>query len=211
MSTRILVFAKAPEAGRVKTRLIPGLGAQGAAELAKQLLHHTLAQALAARLGSVELCASPAPHEAAWRGAALPAEVLQSEQGEGDLGARMARAAQRALRADGAVMLIGTDCPSLDAPRLRRAAQHLARHGAVLHPAHDGGYALLGLTRFDATLFSDIAWSTTTVAATTRARFAALGWPLHEAETLHDIDEPIDLAHLPEGFAPAHRYSGLLR
>lgn len=206
MSTRILVFAKAPEAGRVKTRLIPAFGAQGAADLARRLLHRTLAEALAARLGPVELCASPAPDDATWREAAPPSEVARSDQGKGDLGMRMARAAQRALQTDDAVLLIGTDCPALDARRLRAAAQQLALHGATLHPAHDGGYVLLGLTRFHATLFSDIAWSTATVATTTRARFAALEWPLHEGETLHDIDEPADLAHLPDNIAPEHRY-----
>ncbi|MBA2722792.1 MAG: TIGR04282 family arsenosugar biosynthesis glycosyltransferase [Methylibium sp.] len=205
MSTRVLVFAKAPEAGRVKTRLIPVLGAQGAADLARRLLHHAVAEALAARLGPVELCASPALDDAAWRGTAVPSAVVRSDQGEGDLGERMARAAQRALQTDDAVLLIGTDCLALDAPRLRSAAQQLALHGATLHPAHDGGYVLLGLTRFDATLFNGIAWSTATVAATTRARFATIGWPLHEGETLHDLDEPVDLAHLPEDFSPEHR------
>lgn len=197
MRTRILVFAKAPEAGRVKTRLIPALGALGAADLACRLLRHTLAEALAAGLGPVELCASPAPVDPAWRAMALPRGVVLSDQGEGDLGARMGRAAQRALQTEGAVLLIGTDCPALDAPRLRAAAADLARHGATLHPAHDGGYVLLGLTRFDTTLFVDMAWGSATVAAATRERFAALGWPLHEGETLHDIDEPGDLVHLP--------------
>ncbi len=198
----ILVFAKAPEAGRVKTRLIPVLGAQRAADLAGRLLRHALEQALQAGLGRVELCASPAPNDPAWRGFAVPDGVLLSEQGEGDLGERMARAARRTLHRDGAVLLIGTDCPALDAVRLRAAASRLTGHGATLQPAQDGGYVLLGLTRFDATLFSGIAWSTASVAATTRARFAALGWPLHEGEALHDIDEPGDLVHLPRSLSP---------
>jgi rSAM/selenodomain-associated transferase 1 len=198
----IIVFAKAPQPGLVKTRLIPALGARGAASLARQMLQHTLAQAMAAELGGVELCMSPSPGDAAWQTLVLPEGLQFSSQGDGDLGARMARAAQRALERHPSVLLIGSDCPALDAPRLRRAAQALARHGATLHPAADGGYALLGLSRFDGSLFEAIAWSTPGVAATTRARFARLGWPLHEGETLSDIDLPDDLPQLPPHLAP---------
>jgi rSAM/selenodomain-associated transferase 1 len=202
MGTRIVVFAKAPVAGRAKTRLIPALGAQGAAELAGRLLLHTLTEALAAGLGGVELCASPALEDPAWDGVALPPGLMTSAQGEGDLGERLARAAQRVLHSGSAVLLIGTDCPALDVARLRRAAHELAAHGASLWPAHDGGYALLGLSRFEASLFAGIEWSTATVAEATRARFAALGWPLHEGPLVHDIDEPADLVHLPVWLAP---------
>lgn len=199
----IIVFAKAPQPGLAKTRLVPALGERGAARLARQLLQHTLAQAMAAELGGVELCMSPAPGDAAWRALMLPEGLQFSSQGDGDLGARMARAAERALRQHPSVLLIGTDCPMLDAARLRRAAQALARHGATLHPAVDGGYVLLGLSRFDARLFEGIAWSSASVAAGTRARFGLLGWPLHEGETLHDIDTPDDLVHLPPHLAVA--------
>ncbi len=203
MRPQIIVFAKAPQPGAAKTRLIPALGALGAARLARQLLQHTLAQAMAAGLGGVELCMSPAPGDAAWQTLVLPEGLQFSTQGDGDLGARMARAAQRALRRHAGVLLIGSDCPALDASHLRRAAQALARHGATMHPAADGGYVLLGLSRFDARVFDAIAWSTASVAASTRERFAALGWRLHEGETLHDIDRPADLAQLPPHLAVA--------
>jgi uncharacterized protein len=202
--TRIVIFAKAPQAGNVKTRLIPALGAEGAATLARQLLAHTLQQALAARVGEVELCMSPAPADPAWQGVARPGAVLQTGQGEGDLGERMARAVGRVTRhaepAFRPVMLIGTDCPALTAPLLEQAAQQLDQHDAVLLPAHDGGYVLLGLKSPSPELFEHMAWSTDVVAAETLQRMAALNMRVWQGPTLHDIDEPADLQHVPDLF-----------
>ncbi|MDD2875278.1 MAG: glycosyltransferase, partial [Azoarcus sp.] len=87
--TRIIIFAKAPVAGYAKTRLIPALGAEGASRLARRMLAHTVGNALRANLGPVELCAAPSTVDPAWRELALPPELQWSEQGEGDLGARM--------------------------------------------------------------------------------------------------------------------------
>jgi NAD(P)-dependent dehydrogenase (short-subunit alcohol dehydrogenase family) len=126
--------------------------------------------------------------------------VQWTAQGEGDLGARMARAAQRAVAAGQAVLLIGTDCPALDAAALQRAAQVLHATDAVMVPAHDGGYVLLGLRRFDARVFKDIDWSTARVAAQTRQRIQALGWELTLCPAAYDIDEPADLQRLPAGW-----------
>ena len=196
--TRIVIFAKAPVAGAAKTRLIPALGEEGAAGLAGQMLAETAAAAVAAELGEPELCATPAPGSPDWA-SFRPPGARMTDQGTGDLGERLARAAWRVLAAGEQVLLIGTDCPGLDAARLRAAAEQLSRHDAVIHPTHDGGYALLGLRRFDPLLFSGIAWSTATVAAETIARVRALGWSLHIGDTLHDIDEPEDLAALPRG------------
>ncbi|MBP7649377.1 MAG: TIGR04282 family arsenosugar biosynthesis glycosyltransferase [Phenylobacterium sp.] len=196
--TRILVFAKAPVRGRVKTRLIPALGAPGAARLARRLLDHTLAQALAAGSGAVELCASPGFSAPDWAAYPLPPGVATSAQGDGDLGARLARAARRHLAQGACVLLIGTDCPSLSAVRLQAAAVALADHDAALYPALDGGYTLLGLRADHPSLFADIPWSTAQVAAVTRARMQALGWRVWVGEALADIDTPPDLLQLPE-------------
>lgn len=198
-ATRIVVFAKAPQPGRVKTRLIPALGADGAAALAARMLARTLAAAAEALPGGLELCASPAPGDPAWQGVPVPAAVRWSAQGEGDLGARMAGAARRVLAGGERVLLIGTDCPALDAACLRAAAEALDEVEAVIVPSFDGGYVLLGLRRFDPSLFEGIAWSTPTVAAETRARIAALAWSCRELPALHDIDVPADLVHLPSG------------
>lgn len=193
-AVRIVVFAKAPQPGRVKTRLIPALGAAGAARLAAHMLERTLAQALAAGVGTVELRMSPAPGSAAWGATPLPAAVVLRDQGDGDLGARMARAARAALATDAAVLLIGTDCPALDAARLRTAAARLRDHDAVIHRAVDGGYPLLGLRAFDPGLFENMPWSTPAVAGLTLARLAARGRTVWLGETLADVDVPADLA-----------------
>jgi len=145
--TALIVFAKAPVAGRAKTRLIPALGAEGAAALAARLLDHAMQQAAEAGLGAIELCVTPdATHPLLQAAAARHGAVL-SVQGEGDLGARMQRALSRRLAGHARVLLIGTDAPSLDAGVLRAAAQALAAHDAVFVPALDGGYALVGLAR----------------------------------------------------------------
>jgi rSAM/selenodomain-associated transferase 1 len=188
--TRIVIFAKAPVPGRVKTRLIPALGPEGAARLAAKMLAATVEEALATGL-AVELCGEP---DAAQWHEPRPGLALTG-QGAGELGERLARAAERGLGED-AVLLIGSDCPELDRARLRAAADALGDHDAVIHPARDGGYSLLGLRRFDRSIFEGIDWSTPAVAAQTLARIEALGWSLHLGETLRDVDEPADLAHL---------------
>ncbi len=205
--TRLVIFAKAPQPGAVKTRLIPALGADGAAALARAMLDHTLQQALAAGLDAVELCMSPAPGDPAWHGAAPPAGVTCTAQGEGDLGERMDRAMRRALPfPSGPVLLIGTDCPALDSAQLREAARQLAQHDAVLQPVADGGYVLIGLQAPCPAIFTDMAWSTSTVTADTLQRLAALGLRVWLGPVLHDIDEAADLAHLPAGFMrPKHQ------
>lgn len=191
--TRIVIFAKAPVPGKAKTRLAPALGEEGAARLAHRMLLATFRQAKAVHVADVELCLDPGPRDAEWRGL-LPAKASRvSDQGEGDLGQRLARAAERVIAGGDRLILIGTDCPGLGTRRLTQACRELEAHDTVIHPTFDGGYALLGLSRFDPSIFSGIEWSTSSVAAGTMGRIRALGWSLHLGETLQDIDEPADL------------------
>jgi len=190
--TRIVIFAKAPVPGQVKTRLIPVLGREGAAALARQMLLDTCREAMAAEAGPVELCLSGSIDD-------VPEGIELTDQGEGALGERLTRAAERVIGRGGAAMFIGTDCPELDALRLRSACSELDRHDAVMYPTFDGGYALLGLKRYDPSIFSDIAWSTPTVAEATVGKIRALGWSLHIGGTLLDVDEPADLEQLQAG------------
>lgn len=200
-AVRTIIFAKAPVAGFAKTRLIPALGAEGSAALAGRLLRFALAEAVAARLGPVELCVTPDADDPAWAGLGLRAAgLVWSNQGDGDLGQRMARAASRGLSQGTPVLLIGTDCPQLDRHHLNLAGAALEETDAVLTPACDGGYVLLGLSRFCPSLFTDMPWSTNLVEAETVRRIAALEWRLTRFDSLPDVDEPSDLEWLPAGF-----------
>jgi uncharacterized protein len=193
---RTIVLAKAPLPGQVKTRLIPALGPEGAAALAAAMLERTASIALEAALGPVELCVAPSRRLPVWQDLRLPPDLEWSDQGEGDLGERMGRAARRGLGAGGPVLLIGTDCPGLGANQLRAAAEALQERDGVLVPTWDGGYALLGMGRFEPSLFRAMPWSTPAVLAQTRLRLAAAGWSWQELPTLADIDTPADLAAL---------------
>jgi rSAM/selenodomain-associated transferase 1 len=188
---RIIIFAKAPVAGEVKTRLAPLLGLEGAAALARRLLHATCEEAQAVLEAEVELCTSPSPEDPSWSGL-LPAGIRVTAQGEGELGTRLARAAARTIDEGDRPILIGTDCPALGRARLSTACRMLGQYDAVLHPTEDGGYALLGLNAFSALLFTDIGWSGPEVASQTLARLDCLGWRCWTGEVLRDIDEPQD-------------------
>lgn len=199
----LIVFAKAPLPGLSKTRLIPALGAAGAAALAERLLDHAVAAGMSAGFAGVELCAAPDLSHPAFVRLLLRHDGLQpGEQGDGDLGARMHRALKRRTARGRSVLLIGTDAPALDAAALGAAARAFADHDAVFVPALDGGYALVGLKRPQACLFDNVAWSTPRVMAETRerARRAGLSWA--EMPAVADIDQPADLANLPSGWLP---------
>lgn len=196
-SVHVVIMAKAPRPGFAKTRLMPALGADGAASLARRLLEYALAQAHMARLGTIELCVTPAS-DALWLSIALPSDTQVTDQGEGDLGERMSRASARALHCSPAVLLMGTDCPALDAACLLHMQHALQTHDAVILPTRDGGYAALAFKQFSDALFTHVAWSTDTVAATTLDRMADLGWSVAVLPVVSDIDEPHDLAWVPQ-------------
>ena len=193
----IIIFAKAPVAGQAKTRLAPVLGMEGAARLAGVMLRHTVRSAVQAALGPVELCCAPDAGHTEFQLTAASLPVRLSAQCDGDLGARMESALARGLEQFSRVVLIGTDAPGLDAGVLRAAAAALREHDAVFAPAADGGYVLVGLSRRAPQLFAGIAWSTPEVMHQTRERIIALGLSVHELATMHDVDEPDDLAHVP--------------
>jgi uncharacterized protein len=199
--TQLIVMAKASVPGFAKTRLIPALGADGAAKLAARLLEHTLREARAAQLGDVILACAPDATHAAFTAQQQQGGIALVAQGEGDLGARMQRQFERAFAQGAArVIVIGTDAPALDAAMLRRAADALAAEEAVFVPAADGGYALIGLRRVLPSLFDAMPWSTGAVMAVTRQRLLQAAVRHTELPVVHDIDEPADLVHLPPGW-----------
>lgn len=199
----VAILARAPIPGQAKTRLIPALGAAGAAALQRWLLQRTVAMALVADVGPVTLwCAGDLRHPDFAHCRAF-GSVAVRHQPEGDLGARML-AAQRASPT-GATLVIGTDCPALGAAHLREAARQLAGHDAVLLPAEDGGYVLVGAAQPLPELFAGVDWGTERVMAQTRENLRAAGLRWCEPATLWDIDRPEDLDRLaalyPEVFA----------
>lgn len=191
----IAVLAKAPVPGFAKTRLIPSIGAHAAAVLQARLIERAIETAVPADVGTVTLWCAPNGTHPSFR-------VLQEQYGmalrpqpDGDLGARMLAAMQ-----SGPTLVIGTDCPALTTAHLQDAAQALADHDAVLIPAEDGGYVLIGTRTPQPRLFKGIAWSTSDVAAQTRARAQSLGLHICELPPLWDVDTEDDLARMEREF-----------
>lgn len=195
--TRVLVFARAPEPGTVKTRLIPLLGAQRAAALQRVLIERALRTALESHIGEVELWCAPSAQHPLFAQYRRRFGIAATTQCEGDLGARMLQATVAALGSAPRTIIIGADCPALTAAGLQRAAQALFQdHEAVLIPAEDGGYVLIGLNRCDARLFEGIAWGGGSVMAQTRERLKILGWRWLELAPSWDVDRPADFERL---------------
>jgi hypothetical protein len=195
---KILIFAKAPVPGACKTRLIPILGREGAARLAGELLNSAVERACQTRLAPVELwCAPDTSHSLFRQLAGRYPLSLQAQRGT-DLGERMGGALRVALASAERAVLIGTDCPDLDAAYLEHALDALGEVPVVLGPAADGGYVLLGVNRDAAAaldaLFAVMPWGSDSVAAKTRERIRAAGLRWAELATLVDIDRPEDLA-----------------
>ncbi len=193
-SARLLVFAKAPVPGRVKTRLIPALGPRGAARLYRQLLRHTLDIATTTPLCPVDLYCAPDTRHDFFHGCRREYGIrLRRQQGR-DLGVRMHRAMAEALRTADCVVLIGGDCVSLDSAQLRWAVEELTvGRDAVLGPTEDGGYWLIGLRRASAALFRGPVWGEATVLDATRRRLQRAGLDWRELPVGRDLDRPVDL------------------
>lgn len=193
----LLVFAKAPVAGQAKTRLIPALGAVGAAELHRRLVRHTLQNALAADVGPVTLCCAPDHKHPFFADCVHEYGIVLKAQQGADLGQRMAHALACGLRSSRHVLLIGTDCPLLGSESLRDAAQRLGAHGsAVFVPAEDGGYALVGVSDRVPDMFEGIAWGSDAVMAQTRSHLRSRSLAWQELPAMADIDTPRDLQRL---------------
>ncbi|MFW5858222.1 MAG: TIGR04282 family arsenosugar biosynthesis glycosyltransferase, partial [Planctomycetota bacterium] len=201
VTQRLIVFTRYPEPGRTKTRLIPHFGAECAAALQREWTEQTASLARDARGQTgcdveVRITGGPADRFQAWLGS----DLRYREQAGGDLGERMENAFADAFT-EGCerVVLIGIDCPFLQTHHLRHAFSALATHGAVLGPAEDGGYTLIGLSAQHPDLFRDMEWSTATVFETTRRRLEASGRSLALLPRLPDIDRPEDVVRWKAG------------
>lgn len=192
----LIVFTRYPEPGKTKTRLIPALGAEGAAKLQCQMTEHTLSQVRKLqdlRSMTVEVCFAGGDSSlmAQWLGS----NFVYKPQSEGDLGKRMARSLSLAFQAGtDCAVIIGTDCPGLSAPLLAKAFDllHLS-YELVLGPAVDGGYYLLGLRYFIPELFVGINWGTAEVLQQTMTIAKQLNLSVICLPELADVDRLEDL------------------
>ena len=192
----IIVYAKAPIPGDVKTRLLPALDAENAALLHAALVERALSIARDSGLAQRELCCAPDTTHSFFQTCEEDFEVTLTGQGEGDLGERMLRTLARALQSHAAAIIIGADCPVLSGKHVAEAAHALREHDVVLTPADDGGYVLIGARRVHAEMFDGIEWGTHKVLEKQRRQLRAAGLSWREMETLWDVDRPEDLPRL---------------
>jgi len=197
----IILFTRYPQPGQCKTRLIPALGADGAAGLQRAMTEHILAR--------LKALAVLHPHrlEIHYAGGSLAQMVSwlgdchqYRQQAEGDIGCRMRAAISSHQGQMQRLLLIGSDCPDISAELLRDAFAALGSHDLVLGPAFDGGYYLIGVHNESSplvceTLFQEIPWSTDNVFAITKARAEQHQLRCHTLMKLHDIDTPDDLRY----------------
>jgi hypothetical protein len=200
-SNVVLIFAKAPIAGHVKTRLIPVLGENGAAELYRELMQQLIKKLRGEKPVDIELWCTPDRSHVEFQHIQSVLGCPLFNQVGIDLGERMSYAVDKAFRHYSHVILIGIDCPEMSLDLLRQVVFYLENgKDAVLVPAEDGGYVLLGLSKTDPCLFHGIPWGTDKVTEITRNCFHDLGWDWHELPVLWDLDRPEDL----ERFRASH-------
>lgn len=192
----LILFTRYPEPGHTKTRLIPALGAEGAADLQRRMTEHMLRHVVQlqhrrAMQVTVQFAGGDRAAMQAWLGQRWD----YVPQAEGDLGDRLAAAMHQAF-ATGAkrVVMCGIDCPTLDAALLAQAFDRLTDYEIVLGPSTDGGYYLIGMNRPFPELFQGIAWSTDVVAHQTEAIAHQHHWTMAHLPAQTDVDVPADLA-----------------
>ncbi|MGC1310014.1 MAG: TIGR04282 family arsenosugar biosynthesis glycosyltransferase [Phormidesmis sp.] len=189
----LFLFTRFPQPGRTKTRLIPALGAVGAASLQRQMTEHLLGRFQRfyfQRSLQVFFTGGTTQQMRNWLGN----EVRLTPQAKGGLGERLKFALSQGF-ADGLqrIVVVGSDCPDLDERQIMRALALLEDHDVVLGPATDGGYYLIGLKQFHQPLFENIPWSTERVWETTQAIATHHGLSVALLNPLWDIDRPEDL------------------
>jgi len=191
MENILIIFAKNPGYGKVKTRLAATVGHDRALEVYRALLAHTAKITQNVNASKTVFYSDFVEYNDIWDG-----HYFNSVQRGGDLGERMANAFLEVLREQRQVVIIGTDCAELDEQTITQAFLHLTNNDVVVGPAVDGGYYLLGVKEFYPWLFSDIRWSTNTVFVETVRRCRQHRLRYHILPVLHDVDEENDLKYL---------------
>lgn len=193
----MMVFARAPEPGRVKRRLIPALGESGAAQLHVRMTQRVVRTAVEANIGPVQVWGTTPLDHPFFEGLRREWGVELCRQQKGDLGARMQAAFDTNLKRHPWAILVGSDCPFWNTSDFVGVARRLAaRCDAAIGPARDGGYVLLGLRQTTPLLFHNMAWGSSEILDETRRRLQRLNWTCYELPERSDIDRPEDLQQL---------------
>ena len=183
MNNQLVIMAKRPALGQVKTRIAARVGEEKALAIYQRLLNHTLQWAK--QLHPVVY----------WTGSGDEPrhDFVSKEQTSGDLGMRMSEAAFKELENADGVVIIGTDCPELDEAMVQEAYAHLTHCDVVLGPAHDGGYYLIGMRKHYPALFNEMPWSSEVVCEETILRCRRLSLSITMLPALSDVDEWDDI------------------
>ena len=190
----LIIFTRYPEPGKTKTRLIPALGDVGAANLQREMTEYTLSQVKLLTSTAVSLEVRFAGGNLQLMQDWLGSDLVYQFQAEGDLGLRMMRSLFDAFKQSAQkVIIIGIDCPGVNAEILATALEQLYAFDVVLGPAVDGGYYLIGLRQPCAELFTNINWGTSQVLAQTVEIAEKLNLSIFYLPTLADVDRPEDL------------------
>lgn len=192
-SAKIIVFAKAPVEGKVKTRLASSIGDAAALRFHEQMLERTLAMVCEYKIASVELHVAGNPDHPLIQSLSRQYDVIIRTQQGCDLGEKMHHALEQSLVDHRYSILIGTDCPVMNVDYLANALTALVRgQDAVLGPAEDGGYVLIGARQLNKDWFSDIAWGGRHVLEQCRQKIKEGGAKLEELQMLWDVDRIAD-------------------
>lgn len=197
-SNKLLIFTKSPILGEVKTRLQPDYTPEQSLTVHKRLMLKTLELTKNLKDSDIELCCAPNRNTSFFLECEKNFPVSLNNQEGASLGERMAFSLSVSLQTYEKVIVIGTDCPDINVDYITQAFAALNENDAVIGPASDGGYVLLGLTKFSTALFTDISWGSEKVFKQTMEVFENLSWSLKELGIMHDLDRPEDLLKYQE-------------
>lgn len=190
---KLLIFTKSPVLGEVKTRLQPDYSEEESLKIHTSLLLNTLEKTKKLKAVDIELCCAPDRNTSFFLECENNYPIRLSNQEGEDLGERMAFSFSVSLQTYEKVVVIGTDCPELNEEYIQQAFTALDNMNAVIGPATDGGYVLLGLKEFPYEIFNNIPWGENTVFEQTKNILDQLGWNWQLLDEKHDVDRPEDL------------------
>jgi rSAM/selenodomain-associated transferase 1 len=200
-----MIFAKAPVAGRAKTRLIPLLGEQGAADMQARLLRHVIVALAGQGDWQTQLWCAPSQQHKLFQNLASEFDVSLHDQVQGHLGERMCAGFEHNLSQSNEVLIVGTDCPLISVDKVRASFDQLvAGYEAAITPAEDGGYVMLGLSRPVPQIFAALPWGSDKVFAMTEKILQQQSINYALQPELWDVDRPEDVLRLRQqlsGFA----------